>query len=350
MGQVLTPVRDSAPGRLTRTLIFAAAAIVSLLIAEWSVRLALPDYDPRGQIAYRFHSVAGTYLGVPGSSARQIKNSGDYNVAVRFNEHGFRDRRDVATGTVGDIYVTGDSFTFGWGVEEDKRFSSVLETLTGRRVFNVSASSDIEGYARALAYAQKLGATVRDVVVAVNMIDDVRDYSEAAEAKKPALAPEANETPLTLLSIKALLLRESALYFLITTTVGSVEWVRAALVKVGLIETIKSISGGLPGDPAIRSTVDRLAALAREYRLSVMIIPSRGLWVGADRDSVSRIHERFKAALERRGLTVVDLRPRMEAGGKPMGYHFRNDGHWIPKGHALAAEALAAHLSRTSSK
>ena len=51
--------------------------------------------------------------GPTGTTARQIKNSGDYNVSVRFNRHGFRDRQDVSTGHDEDIYVIGDSFRLG---------------------------------------------------------------------------------------------------------------------------------------------------------------------------------------------------------------------------------------------
>lgn len=350
----MTTTAGPAPNRLTGAGLFVAASFACLFIAEWSVRLALPDYDPASQVVFAYHPAAGTVLGTPGASSRQIKNSGDYNVTVRFNKHGFRDRQNVATGTAADTYVTGDSFTLGWGVEEDERFSSALAKLTGRQVFNISASSDIDGYARALAYAEKLGAKVHHVVLAVNMIDDVKEYPQFRVKARPlvesAPPPDDSGVRLSLQSIKTLLLRESALYFLLTARLGSIEWLRAVLVRIGVVKTIKTISGGLPSAREIESTANRLSELARKYDLLVLVIPSRGLWIGRDRDAVSRIHDVFRSALQKRGIRFVDPRPLMEASGDPMQYHFRNDGHWVPTGHLLAAKGLAARLSAEQSK
>ena len=99
-------------------------------VAEYSVRLTLPKYDPAGHVSFYTDSVTGVLLGRPNSRTRQIKNSGDYDVEIAFNRHGLRDRRDIANGTARDLYVLGDSFAFGWGVEESERFSSLLEKPT----------------------------------------------------------------------------------------------------------------------------------------------------------------------------------------------------------------------------
>lgn len=340
--------------RIARLGIFVLTALISVFIAEWSVRLALPDYDPAGQMKFAYHPRAGTVLGQPATEARQIKNSGDYNVAVRFNKNGFRDKQDVAGGRDRDIYVTGDSFAFGWGVEEEERFSSVLGTLTGRRVYNVSASSDLDGYARALNYAENLGARIRHVIVALNMIDDVKNYAlQAQQTNREELAASRSQTdqvPLTFQNLKTMLLRDSALYFLLTSSIGSVEWLRTALVRIGLIKSIKVINGGPPADSAIFATADRLARLARRYDLTVLIIPSRGLWVGKSRDAASSFHNKMRTALHRVGVKYVDLRRRMEGSGTPMRYHFPNDGHWVAKGHALAARALAEYFPALPTK
>ena len=320
-----------------------------LFFAEWSVRLALPAYDPGGQIAWQFHPEAGVVLGRPDSHARQIKNSGDYDVAVAFNRYGFRDAKDIATGTAADTYVVGDSFTTGWGVKAGERFSDVLGDLTGKRVFNLGASLNVDGYEKVLACAERKGAKIRTLIPALNLIDDVNVYLQVERSPLPARAEKSQagsqEPPLTLAAIKGMLLRESAIYFLVTTSVNHVTWLRRGLIRLGLIKTIDRVAGGQPGPKAIASTADHLVALARKYDLTILLIPSRGLWLGNARDRTASMHDGIRSALEGRGLRVVDPRPMLESGGKPLRYHFRNDGHWNPAGHRVAATVLAKALA-----
>lgn len=55
------------------------------------------------------------------------------NVAVRINSDGLRDREyDVPGGESYRIAALGDSITFGWGVEQDETFESILETELNR--------------------------------------------------------------------------------------------------------------------------------------------------------------------------------------------------------------------------
>jgi hypothetical protein len=77
----------------------------------------------------------------------------------------------------------------------------------------------------------------------------------------------------------------------------------------------------------------------------VLVVPSRGVWIG-DRITIEqRIHQRFIAALERSAIRYIDMKPLQEREGDPMRFHFANDGHWRPSGHALAARALASKIS-----
>jgi hypothetical protein len=319
------------------------ASAFALFVSEYSVRLAVPKYDPAGHIAFFVDPVTGVLLGKPNSRTRQIKNSGDYDVEVVFNRHGLRDKRDIATGKSDDLYVVGDSFAFGWGVKEGERFSGVLEKLTGRQVYNIATTANVDGYERLLAYSAQQGAEIRDIVLAINMIDDVRDYGAIAkQATKPApkSTPEAR-VGLSLQAVKIYLLNNSALYFLATSAVGSIDVVRRVLIRLGFVKTVNVVSGGVPGDSAIRSTAGRILALSKKLNLTVLIIPSRGLWVGGNRKNAVEAHEKFVSELRRLGLDPVDVRPVMEATGNPMRFHFQNDGHWRPRGHALAASALA---------
>ena len=328
---------------IVRLALIVAASAFALIVSEYSVRWAIPKYDPAGHIAFFADPVTGILRGKPNSKTRQIKNSGDYDVEIVFNRHGLRDRRDVANGKSQDLYVVGDSFAFGWGVERNERFSNRLEKQTGRHVYNISTTANLDGYERLLAYSVEQGAKVRNVVMAINMIDDVQDYDANA---RQAAKPVAETTPgakaeLTLQAVKEFFLKNSALYFLATSAIGSVDVFRRVLIRLGFVKTVNAVSGGLPGESAIRSTADRILTLSRKYNLTIFIIPSRGLWVGGSRKSVAEAHEKFVNELRRRGLRPVDMRPVMETSGDPMQFHFLNDGHWRPRGHALAASVLA---------
>lgn len=331
---------------LSRFALIVAASGFALFVAEYSVRLAVPKYDPAGHIAFFVDPATGIQLGKPNSKTRQIKNSGDYDVEVVFNRHGLRDRRDIANGKAEDLYVVGDSFAFGWGVTQDERFSSMLEKLIGRQVYNISTTENLDGYERLLAYSVGQGAKIRDVIMAINMIDDVQDYDAAAKKITMSVVKPVAESHVTisLQAVKQFLLTNSALYFLATSAIGSIDVLRRVLARLGFVKTLNVVAGGRPGDLAVRSTADRILALSKKYNLTVLLIPSRGLWVGGNQQAAAVAHAKFFSELRRLDLPVIDLRPVMEATGNPMGFHFQNDGHWRPRGHELAARVIVDKL------
>lgn len=315
---------------------------------EYAIRFTLPAFDPSGHVRFIKDERSGLNLGRPRSVQRQIMNAGDYDVSIHFNRYGLRDKRDITKGTAEDYYVVGDSFTFGWGVEENQRFSSQLEVLTGRRTYNLATPADFDGYLQLISDAETRGAKIRHVILAVNSIDDIVDY-EAKAARQRKDADRSDSTPtgnggIGLMSIKHFLLARSSLYFLVTSLVHRTGWLKDQLTRMGIIIPIRTMLSGLPDARAINSAARKLVELDRRYDLTVLIIPSRGLWVGDRRDDVDRAHKAFVARLRERGLKPVDLRPILEKDGAPMSYHFANDGHWRPRGHKAAAQALAAAL------
>ena len=316
-----------------------AGLVVGIGLAEGLTRLLLPAFDPSGRFEFT-HPVGSLFLGQPGTAARQIKNTGDYDVAVRINSHGLRDTNDVATAGSDDILVVGDSFAWGWGVEARDRFSDQLQVLTGRRTFNLSTPTDIDGYAALLAYARSLGSRAGRVVVAVCMENDLHLYGGAQpDEARPGRSG----------GLKDWLAGHSALYLLAVTTVQRTPWLQDVAVRAGLI--VPNLEGIAKNDydPAvIDSSATRLQEIAERYRTLVVLIPSRALWVGDPRTRAveERVHTGFIVALQRRGIDVLDLQPVLEAQLAPLAYHFANDGHWNARGHALAAQAISQHLAR----
>lgn len=62
----------------------------------------------------------------------------EYKTTIRTNSKGFRDDEESLNDP--EILLLGDSFTFGWGVEEHETSAAILENLSGRRVLNMGSS------------------------------------------------------------------------------------------------------------------------------------------------------------------------------------------------------------------
>jgi hypothetical protein len=328
----------------------AIAGIAALAVGEMAARLALPDIDPTRQIAFISGRGDVPTLGPRNTSLRQVKNTGDFNVAVRFGPQGFRDLKDVAKAGPDDILVAGDSFMMGWGVEEAERTSDRLAALSGRTVYNVAIPTGIDGFHHSLDYARRLGGRFSKVVVGVTMEMDVNVYppyqplTALAEPEPAAPSGEA-ALPKDLSGWKTWLRDHSALYFIATGQVHNNPLLRAVATGLGLVKpNLAGIHEHKFSPEAVTSSADQLSAIARDYETLVLIIPSRALWHGAGTKEESHRHEAFVAALNEHGLDVLDLRPLMEAGGAPLSFHFANDGHWRPAGHDLAARALAERV------
>lgn len=316
--------------------LLCGSLLIGMIILEGGVRLLLPRYVPRATVV--FHKENGVPLG-PRNYTGRHSNTTDYDVAVRINQYGFRDTQDLRHSDADDLFVVGDSFSFGWGVEEEDRYSNLLATMLGTDVYNISIPTDIDGYHRLVQYARAQGATISKLIVGICMENDLRDYRVAVRDRATSRKSGV------FLSFKTWLTYHSATYNTIKAVVHENGPLRKMALKLRLITS--------PADRAVRqvysqalieSSVERLVRMVKECgipRVIVMVIPSRLLWMGDDRDTYARIHREFVAAARDRGLTVVDLRTALEEGGHPLSYHFRYDGHWNRRGHCKAAEEIS---------
>ncbi|MFN0124559.1 MAG: SGNH/GDSL hydrolase family protein, partial [Blastocatellia bacterium] len=85
----------------------------------------------------------------------------EFATRVNTNSAGLRD--DETSLTQPEIICLGDSYTQGWGVEQNDAFPQQLEKLAGRRVLNAGMSS--YGTARELKLFQRLDGSRSDWVV-----------------------------------------------------------------------------------------------------------------------------------------------------------------------------------------
>ncbi len=322
---------------LLRLALFEVSTICSLLLLEGAVRLLCPYYHPRAQLV--LHALPdGTAIGPSNVTVRLANNQSDFDVPVTFNQLGLVERKDFNTAPAGALFALGDSFTMGWGVREEERFSNLLEQRLSEPVFNVAIPNDLRGYQRLLAYAEQHGPHVDRLVLGLCMENDLRDYRVPPK-------PRAKRA-VSLGRFAFELRRRSALFLAVSHNLQKSRFIRACLERAGLIVIGELWSRDKTYDEAVLLTTsrDEVLRLTQDRSATVLLIPARGLWLPRTAEAEARIHDRFAILLREAGLRVVDMRPRFEREGTPLQFYFKADPHWNARGHRVAAEELAAAM------
>jgi hypothetical protein len=319
--------------------LFAVSTIVSLIVLEYAVRVLFPFYNPQGPHQIVFHyDKDGVPLGPENQTIRQRSPQGDYDLKVSFNHLGFRDSKEITNATPADWFVVGDSFGMGWGVEVTNRFSNLLEKVAPFKVFNICVPTDIAGYVQLVQYAEQHGAIISNLVVSICMENDLRDYYRA----HPSTAPVKESGKEVL---RGFVKTHSAVYLLLATELQQSEALHRFFQAIGIARKETSddlMFKNLYNETAIQYSVNLLSQMATGHRRVIaLIIPSRALWAGNNRQVESKVHDLFVSEVREKNIEVLDMRPIFEATGNPLQFHFKHDGHWSEKGHRVAAQYLA---------
>ncbi|MCX6891206.1 MAG: SGNH/GDSL hydrolase family protein [Verrucomicrobia bacterium] len=324
-----------------KVLLLTVTLLIGVSMMEWGVRRLFPYFSPTAQVPFRLVA-KGMALGPAGQTVRMATPKGDYNSVLRFNQDGFRDTKTLAEVRDSDWYALGDSYTMGWGVEEEERFSNRLEQEFKAhnhpaRVFNIALPDNIIGYGRLLRYAESRGAKVRRVVVGICMENDLRDYRDGKGAwDMMGLPPSSNKE-----AIREWLKKHSALYIAASYELQRLTFTRKLLNRLGIARSIDELTGHNEWDETVLGTSrDELVKLVAGRDALILIIPSRNLWHGAYIPTEQRVHETFIRMLRESGLSVLDVRPMIEASGDPLSCYFKTDPHWNARGHAIAGREL----------
>jgi hypothetical protein len=328
-------------GVAIKLLVSGVTTILCLFALELGVRLLFPYYKPESQIPFIKNS-DGVVTGAPGQVARQRTPKGDFNLEIKFNRHGFRDAKDTAAGGSNNIFVAGDSFSIGWGVDGHELYSSVMEKELRMPVYNIAAPEDIRGYLATVNYAKKIGAKVQHLVIGLCMENDVWDYSQPIS---PHALYAEQMNPGRMRAVYNWFKRHSALWICTSHQIQRSQAGRALFEKLGIAKNIEALTHKNEYSPQILSTTrDELLKLTQAYNSVVLIIPSRGLWHGKNVAIEEKIHVELLGLLRAAGVRVVDMRPVFEKAGRPLAFYFSNDPHWNAAGHKLAGEELSRYL------
>lgn len=331
--------------------------VLGIGLSEILLRIAMPHWQEFSSARFMTRVVVPGHKAVlsgrPGFDGYFSQNNGDFRVRLQLNEFGHRNPETVAAAD-GQIWVIGDSMTFGWGVSRDEMYSEVLEKRLGRPSYNLaSPGTDICGY-QAMAALMPEGSKPTSVVVGLVLENDLRIYDCKAEAVAAAAQPrhqnQHNALPgLSMSEFKIFATRHSALYNFLAVSLKRVAIVQDFLVRLNLINRPHVVTAEI--DPntvtALASSagaeLERLRAMLPAETPFLVLIAANRFEIRDNTPLYRDIRLAVKKELRARNIAIVDPFDAFRAAGfAPT--HFKHDGHWSAQGHLIAGEAAAKGL------
>ncbi len=334
---------------IKRVLIAACSFLITLVIAEITVRVLFPDWAPRTPRLVQFwqHDELYGWSHIPSTSGR-FKSFG-FDVQVDINAQGFRG--PVAT-PVRDpskkrVLVIGDSFVWGFGVEQEETFvSRMAEQCPELEVINFGVS----GYStdQELLLFTEVGKPLEpDVVVLVVASNDFSDNIRSTvnvyyqkpvfqlEGKRLVLSNRPVPAPNFFVEQTSSLARQSYLLTQIGRTIQGLSLSRER--KPAEKKKDAQAQGRTPTFP--RSKAEYVTTLLiQKFLQEVEATGAKPALVFNDARG-----QHISAFLGLEDLAVAQLGD-LKHEPDPERYHLRGDYHWNAAGHDLVAQRLLSAL------
>lgn len=315
---------------------------IALLLVEGLVRLA---FDEPVQPRYTYDPGYGVRANMPNVDTRHYV-PGDYDVRITSNSAGMRGQREYAVekpAGVRRVLMLGDSFVYGYGVEDDQVVSALLEDRLNAldrgaprwEVVNLAVSGFgqaeelVTWHARGAAYAP-------DVVLLFYFENDIGNnavanlYAVGADGTLVRAAPEflpGIRTQEILYSIAPIrwLFEHSEAWNLVRNRLSGV--VQNTLLREQGLEKFNDTSE--KGTSLTRALLRQLVADVRAAgaRPVIVVIPDR-----KEMSSTFPLPAEEVAAL---GVELLDGRDYLVRAD-----YYDRDSHWRPSGHEKTAERL----------
>lgn len=333
----------------TRLLLALVAAALALVLAEAAARAVAPHWAPQhAERNFWAHDDLLGWAHRPGQ--RGTMSHPDFRISVAISEQGLRDREYPFERTPGlrRMLVLGDSFAWGFGVEQDESLCEILERRhPGWEIVNTGVSG--WGTDQQLLFYRERGRRWQpDVVLLLFHPNDVHDNAAASRYgyPKPRFVLRGATLELTNVPVPPLrwrrrvdryLMQSSYLYNRVNAAWWELQQAggagSAALVGVAAAEG----GGGEPATDDFAITRALLGELARTVaaggaRLVVVGVPAP-----------APLRRDLELAL---GELSVPYRPLDAAfRGRPREeWKFERDPHWNAGGHVIAAGAVEEFL------
>lgn len=328
---------------MRRFLLSLSAVLIALLIAEWLVRLRVPYsvYGHTRQVVQETISVPSTTLGYanrPGASVR-FRNK-EFDTQVTINARGLRDREyPYEKSEPFRIAVLGDSFAFGWGVNQEDCLTELLEEryLQATDVINLSVSG--YGTLQELRFFQEEGVKYHpDLVLVFWFSNDLDERIPEVYFQNGRMSEV--DLPRTRWSkrLRLWLMRHSYAFTLLRET-------RNALNRRWFKRNSSIAEAAVNDDVDWRLMRGWLAELrdsaqAHGATLAVVGIPDKGRFI---------VNELLTSLLRELQVAYCDLGEAFASLPEVDRHraYFHMDDHWTAYGHDVAARFVADYLRVT---
>jgi len=301
------------------------------------------------------------------------------SIAINIDQHGFREDAAIESA---HIFAIGDSYTFGWGVNQEELWVNLVEGNLGQTVFNLGMhDSSPKQELELLRYVlQNLAGRVDHVLWLIYEGNDLEDsYAE----KAPSKTVNTRESGLRqVISNLFRGLKDNSVIHQFragrarlamgksnTAYIGSHEIEGVSLATpVFFSETLglsffhpEHIKRGSqpesyvlehPNRPLLDKTFEDMSKLASDnkFDVTVIILPTNVRLHGQYFDGIPELSTdphfiNYVENLSRRlGFTVVNLYGQFQPYVKNKLLHFRDDAHWNAEGHRMAAKAILQEI------
>jgi lysophospholipase L1-like esterase len=336
---------------LINLLLIAASILFALFLSEVALRLIgfKPLYvSPERDRFWKYDSLLG-WAHQPGQEG--IFETPQFQTVVRINKNGLRDRtRSYERQNDSDrILVLGDSFAWGYGVEESERFSQLLEEEMDVEVIN----GGISGYStdQELLWYKNEGIKYEsDLVVLVIAGNDVGDNEQPLVSTiyyKPKFVIENGQLILTNYPVPKTSLQGKFVYALSQRSALAFFLVQRYFDLLALYGKTKVDSHNANSPVADENTerepfkltialVDEIRNIAKARKAKFMIVITDRWWNYPTEDT----YEDFVIRLQNEGFVVLDVESM--TGFDPEVMIIPDDGHWNRDGHEFVAEKIKA--------
>lgn len=332
---------------------------LAFLCSRGKLDIQKPSYQI-GNVTSRFWVDMNSDFGVwhgPNSSYRHT--TADYSVSYHANSWGMRDRaRMLESGGKKRVLVLGDSFAEGYGVEDGKRFSDVLENTTGLEHLNFGTAGSFGPTQYYLLYKTLAKKFEHDAVMVCilpfnDFLDDDYEYGKTAHASRyrPYFAGQSPDYKLIytmkeLPSEKGKLTEQLLREF---TYTGNLIKHMKGLARHRATAVSASYAGYYD---YTREQWQRLCYVlglihrdAEGKEVIILTIPSVEDFARMQKGETSKLPGELAAYCKAAGMTYVDLLPGIQAAEKgSRACYYQTDPHWNAYGSKVAADFILKNV------